>query len=109
MKLSSDRFAVKHPGLCLLGLLVMVLAFSATARRHHEARAASSSPGSCVPAAEIDYVMWHQQHTAFIEPDSVMASLRLFTTIADKFAAEGTARESRAQPVPGAACAKVFS
>jgi hypothetical protein len=109
MKLSSDRSAVKHPTLCLFGLLVMVLAFSATGRRYHEARAASSSPGSCVPVAEIDYLMWHRQHTAYVEPDSLMASLRLFATIADKFAAEGTARESRAQPVPGAACEKVFS
>jgi hypothetical protein len=109
MKQSTHRHAVKHPKLCLSGLLIMALAFSAVAGRRYEPRATGSTPGNCVPTAEIDYLTWHRQQSGAVELDSVTASLRLFTTIADQFAADGIDGKSHARPVPSAACGKVFS
>jgi hypothetical protein len=71
-------------------VLMMALAFSAVAAHENEKGAEGSSIGSSLPDGDVQHFAWHRQQTGRVELDSLTGFVRLFATIADELAAQGT-------------------
>jgi hypothetical protein len=86
MAQSTNGFAKKHRNLlaAALALAVPFFAIVAEGRAEHAVRSQPSTP----VAETSDYLAWHQQEASAVELDSLSGSLRLFSTIADKLAAD---------------------
>ena len=86
MALSGKIFADRHAK-PFAALVLVLVAFSAVAAREHRAYD-RSGPVHRVEVDTNDYLAWHYQQAASVEVDSLSGSLHLFSTIADKLAAD---------------------
>jgi hypothetical protein len=92
MTSSTRIFAITHPRL-LAAVVLVLIACSAVAAAHAHRSADPIVPREQVQVEARDYLAWHRQEARAFEPDSLSGSLRLFSNIADKLAADASAEK----------------
>jgi hypothetical protein len=89
MASATKTFTTTHPRLLPAASLLVLIACSAVAARYHSVSDSVTSANHVLVETS-DYLAWHRQETSALELDSLSRSLRLFSTIADKFASDAS-------------------
>ena len=89
MASATNSFTTTHPRLLPAATLLVLIACSAVAARY-DSTSDSVASADHAQVETHDYLVWHRQETSSLELDSLSRSLRLFSTIADKFARDAS-------------------